>query len=403
MRLCLSIALLLSLCWPQNACGSDEEADHSIVHGTINVAFGNRNGMVVLTDSMLTSGNRQLSEPGQKLFKLDEQTVCAIAGFIAAPASSGSTAIPTLNANLRAVIQEYVHQSASQRPQTITERLQALAMLIRFRLTTIANVREVLVGAGGDYRFQLIIAGYDTDGNPKIGKIFLNANNHPWGLTSDVEDFNVFTIKDELIPQLNGMRDVADTILGHPDLYPDDSDIKLYAEAKRENGGSSMTVEQMLALAKRIAYYTAKAHREVGGSNQIAILRRSANVEVTQQTFPNAELGLARFHLSVTSTMQYSDWLPIDESVPNVLVRCDWISSKFHIDNLFFVGCNFKDSVLYYNGGPFSLENINHVDNTALVVGPNVNRDDESLRRLIRDFSWSQVIYRTAKAAPSPN
>src|SRR5437773_8729278 len=59
--------------------------DDFVVHGTINVALGNKNGIVVLTDSMLTTGDHQLPNPGEKLFKLDDHTVCAIAGFVSAP------------------------------------------------------------------------------------------------------------------------------------------------------------------------------------------------------------------------------------------------------------------------------------------------------------------------------
>src|SRR5213593_3458882 len=65
-------------------------ADHGITRGTINVVMGNENGLVALTDSMLTEVlpngvPRQLPTPGQKLFQLDRTSVCTVAGFIAAP------------------------------------------------------------------------------------------------------------------------------------------------------------------------------------------------------------------------------------------------------------------------------------------------------------------------------
>jgi hypothetical protein len=52
---------------------------------TINVALGNENGMVVLTDSMLTAGARQRPDPGQKLFKSDDRTACSLAVLFLPP------------------------------------------------------------------------------------------------------------------------------------------------------------------------------------------------------------------------------------------------------------------------------------------------------------------------------
>jgi 20S proteasome alpha/beta subunit len=64
-----------------------------VIRGTINVVFANANGIVALTDSRLSartpSGQlRALSQPGQKLFQLDEATVCTFAGFAEAPVDS---------------------------------------------------------------------------------------------------------------------------------------------------------------------------------------------------------------------------------------------------------------------------------------------------------------------------
>src|SRR5215469_8291882 len=102
-------------------CHSKNGMDESVVHGTVNIALANKNGLVVVTDSMLTAGDgKQLDQPGQKLFKLDDQTVCAIAGFVSA---GGPT--PELSANTSALIQEYVRQSRGQPRQSISEKLRA--------------------------------------------------------------------------------------------------------------------------------------------------------------------------------------------------------------------------------------------------------------------------------------
>jgi len=84
-------------------------AEDLVIHGTVNIALANQSGLILLTDSMITAGDRQLSNPGQKLFQLDDRTVCAIAGFVSA---SGPTR--DLNADTSALIHQYVQLSRKQ-------------------------------------------------------------------------------------------------------------------------------------------------------------------------------------------------------------------------------------------------------------------------------------------------
>jgi hypothetical protein len=53
--------------------------------GTVNVVLANSNGIVVLTDSLLTGERNgvQVRLPGQKLFVLDDKTVGTLAGLAA--------------------------------------------------------------------------------------------------------------------------------------------------------------------------------------------------------------------------------------------------------------------------------------------------------------------------------
>ena len=69
------------------------DGPNPVFTGTVNIVLANANGIVVLTDSNQT-GYRPNGEsfttpvPGQKLFRIDDRTVCTIAGF-------GSTFLPT--------------------------------------------------------------------------------------------------------------------------------------------------------------------------------------------------------------------------------------------------------------------------------------------------------------------
>ncbi len=237
-----------------------------------------------------------------------------------------------MNTSVGAVIEEYAQKSSGQSQQSIEEKLGALTFLINFRLTAIANVREALGSPPtyDDYRFQLIVAGTDVDHQQKIAKTNLRTRHQRWGLTSSTQDISISTVEDELIWKLNGMPDVAMQILAHPELMPADAVFAQYATAVRENRGNSVTIEQLVELAKRLAFYTAQAHPEVGGPNQVAILKKSQQVAITQPQFAALVNPInGDFALVVDSTVQDSvSVFPISETTPppalkpQVFIRC---------------------------------------------------------------------------------
>jgi hypothetical protein len=54
--------------------------DIPVAHGTVNVLIGNKNGLVAVTDSRLSSNNVPVGF-GQKLFQIDDHTILTIAGW----------------------------------------------------------------------------------------------------------------------------------------------------------------------------------------------------------------------------------------------------------------------------------------------------------------------------------
>jgi 20S proteasome alpha/beta subunit len=385
---------------PISIAAAEKPMDEGVVHGTINIALGNRNGLVVLTDSMITetsaAGTHQKLDPGQKLFKLDDRSVCAVAGFISAPASSNRVVLPDLNTSTSAIIHEYVRQSALLHPQSIAEKLRALAFLLRMHLEMIANVRDA---AGSPtqvdlYLLELIIAGFDIDDKPKIGKIVIQVKNDRGGLISEVEHFSLSNVEERLVVKLNGMRDVADQILLHPESKSQDAAINLYAE----NSGESLTVEQMVELAKRLAFYTSQDHREVGGPNQVAIFKKSQTVSIEQPPFPEPVRPLLRFSLIVDSHFSYSSIMFGKGTA--IFVRCSWVGMQHELDGHYYIESDFINSVLKYDGGNVNLGDTNRVTDSVLLLGPHAILEDETVRRLTAAFSSLRVAYEVPKPKP---
>lgn len=377
-----------------------QNADDSVVHGTINIALGNENGLVVLTDSMISSGGVPKPDaPAQKLFKLDDRTVCAFAGFaaaaaISAPPTSPPASMPDLNTSTSAIIHEYIRKSAGQAPQSIAEKLRALAFLMNLHLSAIANVRDALGNPTpiDSYRFQLIVAGYDTDNKPKIGKITLQTRNDRGSLMSDLDEASIVAVEDKFVWKLNGMREIAENLLLNPESQPNDDVLREYGAARLNDGGRSLTVEQMAELAKKLKQYTHERHPEVGGPEQIAIFRKHDAVSITPQKFPDPPKPLVNFSLIVKSNFG-GNAIAIAKGVSAIFVRCSWNSVQRELDGNYFINNEFRDSVLTYDGGSINLAETNRVINSKLLVGPNVKPGDKTLQQLRSAFPWSQVLF----------
>jgi hypothetical protein len=398
MRLRIAIASCALLLLPLIIVAGENPKDDGIAHGTINIALGNKNGLVVLTDSMVTATDAtrryQLPNAGQKLFKLDNRTVCSVAGFASAPAVSPGVTASDLNTNTSAIIHEYVKQSTPQARQSIAEKMGALTSLFRLHLATIANVRDATGNPPPleNYKFELIVAGYDIDDKPKIGRITLRVESDKGSLVSRVENASLTNVEEKLIWQLNGISDVAMQILQHPESRPEDVVLNQYASSLIANGGGALTIEQMVELAKRLAHYTSQVYREVGGPNQIAILQKQDSITIEQPPFPELPRPLVNFSLMVNSGFNGSR-LGVAPGVHLVAIRCSWANVQRELDGNYYIGNDFVNSVLTYDGGDVDLGDTNRVINSVLAIGPHAILEYEAVRRLTATFSWSLVGY----------
>ncbi|MGI0084647.1 MAG: hypothetical protein ACREBQ_06150, partial [Nitrososphaerales archaeon] len=109
--------------------------------GTLILALGNSNGIVVVTDSMASyrdaSGTHQSPTPAQKLLKYDEHTVCAIAGL----GSARVHVAHELDADILGVVQSYRDEVERQGlKQPIASALQGLSAVLQTYLGGIAEL-----------------------------------------------------------------------------------------------------------------------------------------------------------------------------------------------------------------------------------------------------------------------
>lgn len=149
-----------------------------VLTGTVNIVLANANGIVVLTDSNQTwrAPNGEpftAPRPGQKLFRIDDKTVCTIAGFGAASLPG----FPEFTSSAAGVLDTYVEELRSKGgSHSFHEILTSLEFLFDFQLSGIGNLQHLNPSDLENYGFELTLAGYDTDGTAKIGKVVLSTS-----------------------------------------------------------------------------------------------------------------------------------------------------------------------------------------------------------------------------------
>ena len=386
MRLRAALTILVAICFPLTARTGQEATGGEVNHGTINVVLANQNGIVVLTDSMITAGDHQLPDPAKKLFKLDDHTVCTIAGFIAAPGP-----LPDFYTSSAAIIEEYADQLKVNPASGIGEKLTSLGFLFTLDLSTIAGLRASTGSQAPteNYKFVLTIAGYDKDGIPKIGRIVLETP--PKGGFSDsaIQQRSITTVAKQLVWKLAGQPEIAEGLLKYPTSADDDA-IKIYAESMQENEGESLTVEQMTQLASKLAWHTAQVYRSVGGPDQIAVLNGGHVVRIEQPVFPKP--GKAPFQFMVVEDSFFGGATHLLSSRSKQLfLRNTFNRGQVQLDGQYFFANSFLTTDLVYDGGPLYFDKSNHVAECRLVLGQHAKRDDERVQHLIHDFQWKQV------------
>ena len=376
--------------------------------GTVNIALANANGIVLLTDSVQShkeaDGWHHL-EPAQKLFQLDDKTVCSIAGF----ASETGWIPQKLNTEVTGIIAEVKDQLSKHPVPDLDAKLHAIGFLVGFYIDLVADRREVIVGPGipsNVYEFEVIVAGYDADGKPKLEKLVLTpvvvraADGHSyWSHNSSVE---VATLGLGLANLLGGIKDVSLQVLNSPQEFETSPAIQKYARSIKKNGGKSLTLNDLTALAREMAAQTARRTPFVGGPDQIAILGEGRILGINQPPFQDPPRPM-RFALMVGLTVQGAQNLVTGPSSKFLWIRSKFVgirNPRLRLDDQFFYGCEIRDSIVEYAGSLTDFGPTNTVVNSMILPGYPVVSTTQMLR-IMNGFKWSLEAPKTPSLPPT--
>ena len=364
--------------------------------GTVNIALANPNGIVLLADSMQTvqgPTGLQFKQPVQKLFRLDDKTVCSIAGF----ASESGWRTPQLDTDVTGIIADFRDQLSKKPVSELDAKLKAIAFIVGFYIDLVANRHEVLAGPGtpsNQYEFEIIVAGYDSDGKPKLKKLKLTPvvtqaadGHHYWSHTVSAEAAD---LGPGLAYLLGGIQDVSREVLDRPEDFGDVPAIREYALAKKRDGGRTLTLTQMTLLATDMAAQTARRTPSVGGPDQIAILGQGEILAFKEPSFPDPPRPL-KFLVVVGIRLEGAINLMAAPGAHVLWIRSEFVGIRnptLQLDGQFFYGCEILDSIVEYGGGLTDFGPTNTVVNNMILPGYPVASTTEMLR-IMNAFKWS--------------
>jgi hypothetical protein len=417
------------------AAYAQQKQEPRLSHGTVNILLANSNGLVAVTDSMLTVSGRfaEHNPTGTKLFKLDDRTVCTMAGEYRTPGPNSRSSLELL---VPQVMNDFATELRTKRNSNLAfeRKAQRLSALFERRMTI--NLQFLATANEDISKIQdlyLTIAGYDIDGQLKIAEItfrptknqdgvfYIPAVRPPSELLPACEvsagvdpqsdylrlgqpSLKIRTVRQHLFCEVVGLAHVAEDLLKNPDRHRDLPAIAMYLDADLQN--RSLSIDEMRVLALELERQTARAEdangrRWVGGEPQVATLSAGKVVDFVSnpiaeepKTGTGTGLDLTRVY-QTTMTCQSPEMQHFAVGDPkrmNGQMSAKLINCGQTLDGFLFHDSTFIDSRIVYLGiGELAFADTNVVQGSTLVLGSNVDLKRPDVHHLICGFDWKTI------------
>jgi hypothetical protein len=422
----LPTACLVFLSISLSAVSQKQPAEAS--HGTVNVILANQNGLVAVTDSRLTLEDKTTIDIGTKLFKIDDSTICTVAGYYS---QGGPKTSATFNVAFAAFVSDIMKVavnriSAAPHP-TFEQKAEELLRTFGARLTNNLQA-QVTADNSTDLAqlepLELTLAGYDIDGKLKVAVLTLVPHKAEYGVefipgprrastitplcelgaspdkdsvayTLRGEGQNIVVIDQEFFCSIAGYTDIAEDALETPRKYRNLPSVVTFEQASQPN--HPMSLLEMKSLAIDLEKLTATYDRGVGGELQFAVLRGGAISELQLLPTPQHPEGSGR--ALATPLMRGVNttggpWnVGIQAADPNGYQpwQGDVTGGIQFIDGLAFHNSKFERSRVFYSGGTLAFSDDNTVEDSTLSLGANVDINRPDVERLVCHFHWTSV------------
>jgi hypothetical protein len=234
---------------------------------------------------------------------------------------------------------------------------------------------------------EMIMAGYDTDGTPKIGTLTISFELSPRGTgvrwQTKVVEQSIKSVEKEFTYEVRGIVRTAKDTLNNADKVSGYAILQKYSNAEAVDKGASLSLPDMQELGRTLVSITSSYNRAVGLDKQVAVLEGGRVSSIDQPRFAAPKrfvLPLAIFRndtligssVSLPNMVAFYDSVNFLASGQNVVTR-----KSLSLDRGIFVQCHFKDIDMEYDGGPLYFDATNVLENTTVSFGPGAsNRPD---------------------------
>jgi hypothetical protein len=422
-KLYKSVLLLLSAFLVTNLSSAELRNEHSAdnikrTHGTINIVLGNRNALVAVTDSNLTAADGSLFKyQAPKLFRLDDKTICTIAGYYSAYGPEFEDKSYPVTMLISHVIDRY--PGHSYKNASISQKADLLIGMLQFSLQLTENVTATVAKSKGSpilpTKLYLTVAGYDGD-KFSVKQIVLEPEISSSGVLHFVPKIassigpcqNTFLVTKGFYCALAGLPEVAKNILESKD--PDSQkvpEVKKYLQAIESGQADALSVDDLLALAKYIKERTATYYENkyVGGETEYAKLSDDKLIFVE----PVGDLPIPEalpFNFVEDDDLTGPVWggaqtPSLGGISPTAIIGVFVINAKFQnllqpLDKKIITQSSFKDCLLTYSGDPMTVfDASNKVSGGKLLISPEVDPQSPFLHRFNEDFPNITIVRTT--------
>jgi hypothetical protein len=372
-------------------------------HGTINILLANKNGLVLLTDSRLSNATQQPAGEGQKLFVLDDHTICSIAGFYSdnGPNIGNRHPVATVVPGIIGVFlkeKNPAESSGGLHLGEVASKLNRLAAIYKFALDRVETLNQINGMTQRPSSVILTIAGYQGSELHVEGlSLIPSLTGDKWSYVQS--DPYSEQVKNTLVKRITGVTTVADDIFEQPQKYSSSAVLSYFAKEIDKNDGQDLTIKDLNQVADQIEFLTsAKFRNVVGGERQIAILRNGHVEPVNVMQLPlDTQLLAAGIvymdHADITGNASFLNGLT-GNIMSNIIMNSVFRSTTLHLDGGAYSNNSFANCNLTYDDlGPVLFTRNNLVENSTLILGSKVLIDDPFVTQIVKDYPQLIVQY----------
>ncbi len=359
--------------------------DRVATRGTINILLADSKGAVLVTDSRASDlFGKKVNDSSQKLFQLDDQTVCSIAGFGYDPGPHRE-----LSEAAGGVIQAYADGLKESRSSLdFHDKTFALAWELGMRLAGLETAYQYAKNSRAPRTddMTILFVGFDKGGQLNVEKLAIavvpsGAPGSKPQFHGEVSQMEFHTVGQAFVALTAGIDDDAKIRLKHPSVFKNETGLHLYAESLREGKAAQLPIGELEGLARTLELDVADATTVVGGPIQVARLQNKSIALSLPDDLSTSRPPYTNGILVGSGAEGFPFFLAIYTEPHTVFVDFHCVNSAFRLDEMILLGGRYEGCNFFFDGGEFYRDPTVSVNGGKLILGPHVDRDSYFFRR----------------------